>query len=203
MSPYNHKTKIKSYWIVIAVAVMLLIYLISVYNGLISKNEAVGQQWGNVENVYQARMDKTKNLLSIVKEAADFEKETLTTVVEARSKASSININADDLTPENMAKFEQAQKSFGSALSRLLVTVERYPELQAVQAFRDFQAQYEGMENRITVERRKFNEVAKTYNYKIKRFPGNIVNNMFGLNYEKKPYFEASEGAETAPDIKF
>ncbi len=171
------------------------------YNGMVSGEEAVESQWANVGVAYQARMDKTKNLIEIVKKAADFEKEALSDIVEARSKATSIQLSVDDLTPENLAKFQQAQGQLGASLGRLMAIAENYPTLQSVQAFRDFQAQYEGMENRIGVERRKFNETAKEFNKKIKKFPGNLFNAMFG--FEEKGYFEAQEGAEQAPEINF
>src|SRR5690606_36660402 len=145
--------------------------------------------------------DKTQNLVAIVKGAADFEQSTLTQVVEARAKATSINISPGDLTPEKVRAFEQAQSQFSGALSRLLVTIERYPDLKAVQGFRDFQAQYEGMENRIGVERRKYNDVARDFNTRIKRFPGNLLAGVFG--FTEKGYFEAREGTETAPEISF
>ena len=171
------------------------------YNSMVELDEGVGQQWSNVENAYQLRADKTKNLVEIVKGAAEFEKETLTGVIEARSNATKVQINANDLTPEKIQQFQQAQDKFSSALSRLLVTVERYPELKAVKGFQDFQAQYEGMENRIGVERRKYNEAAKGMNTKIKKLPGKIFNMFFG--FEEKGYFEAKEGTEDAPDISF
>ena len=185
----------------LGVIVLIAIWLGSFYNGLVGLNEDVARQWSNVENAYQLRADKTQNLVETVRGAANFERGTLTDVVEARSKASSVNLNAGDLSPEQIKQFEQAQAQFSSALSRLLVTVERYPELKAVQAFRDFQAQYEGMENRIGVERRKFNDVARDYNTRIKRFPGSMLAGMFG--FTEKGYFEASEGAERAPTISF
>ncbi|MFC1731231.1 LemA family protein [candidate division KSB1 bacterium] len=200
MSPYQ-KTKIKSSWIIIGIIAIIVIYAVSTYNGMVSSNENVEEQWGNVESAYQARLDKTNNLLEIVKGAANFERETLNEVIEKRTRATSVNIEANDLTQENLNKFQQAQDAFGSSLSRLLVVVEKYPELKAVQAFRDFQAQYEGMENRINVERRKFNQSAKKLNRKIKRFPNNVLNNFYG--FEEKPYFESVEGAEKAPQISF
>ncbi len=171
------------------------------YNGSIGLNEDVTKQWSNVENAYQLRADKTKNLVEIVKGAADFEKETLTGVIEARAKATSVNITPGDLSPENIKAFQDAQDQFSGALSRLMVTVERYPDLKAVQGFRDFQAQYEGMENRIGVERRKYNDVARDFNTRIKTFPGNMLAGMFG--FKEKGYFESQKGTENAPDIKF
>lgn len=180
---------------------LLVLWGISFYNGTVGLNEQVEKQWGDVLVRYQERADKTKNLLEIVKGAADFEQETLIGVIEARSKASSINLTADQLTPENLQAFEDAQAQFTGALSRLMVTVERYPDLKAVAAFRDFQAQYEGMENRISVERRKFNDVVRLYNTRIKRFPGKLLAGLFG--FEEKGYFKAQEGTENAPDISF
>jgi LemA protein len=164
-------------------------------------NEKVAEQWSNVENAYQLRADKTKNLVEIVKGAADFEKSTLTAVIEARAKATSIQLNANDLSPEKIAQFEEAQSKLSGALSRLMVTVEQYPNLKATDAFRDLQAQYEGMENRIGVERRRFNEVAREFNTKIKQFPGNLLAGTFG--FSEKGYFKAQEGADKAPDISF
>lgn len=180
---------------------VVALWLMSYYNGTITAAEAVEKTWGDVLVRYQERADKTKNLLEIVKGAADFEQETLREVIEARSKASSINLTADQLTPENLKAFEEAQAQFTGALSRLMVTVERYPDLKAVAAFRDFQAQYEGMENRISVERRKFNDAVRLYNLRVKRFPGNMLAGFFG--FAEKGYFQAAEGTENAPDISF
>lgn len=170
------------------------------YNSMVTKDEGVTAQWQQVEVTYQARMDKTKNLFEIVQGAADFERGTLKEVMEARSAATQIKLSVDDLTEENLAKFQKAQDAFGSSLGRLMAVAENYPQLQAVGAFRDFQAQYEGMENRIATERRRFNEVAQDYNTYIRRFPRNIWAGMFG--FDKRAYFQASEGAENAPDIK-
>lgn len=167
---------------------------------MVTMDEGVTAQWQQVEVAYQARMDKTKNLFEIVQSAADFEKTTLAEVMEARSKATSIQINADNITPEKLAEFEKAQNAFGSSLGRLMAVAENYPTLQSVQAFRDFQAQYEGMENRISTERMRFNEAAQGLNTYIRRFPKNIWAGMFG--FQKRAYFESQAGAETAPDIK-
>ena len=145
-------------------------------------------------------MDKTKNLFEIVQSAADFEKQTLTDVIAARSKATSINIDASNLTPEKLAEFQKAQDAFGTSLGRLMAVAEQYPQLQAVGAFRAFQAQYEGMENRIATERRRFNELGQDFNTSIRRFPRNIWARIFDFN--RRNYFESSEGAEVAPDIK-
>ncbi len=188
--------------IIIGVLVLMLGGgLYSSYNSMVSLDEDAKTQWSNVENAYQLRADKTKNLVEIVKGAADFEKETLTGVIEARSNATKVEIDANNLSAANIQQFQQAQDQFSSALSRLLVTVERYPELKAVKGFQDFQAQYEGMENRIGVERRKFNETVKVYNKKIRQLPGKFYNMFFG--FEEKGLFEAKEGTEEAPDISF
>jgi LemA protein len=187
--------------ITLAVVGLLVLWGITFYNGSIGLNEDVKKQWSNVENAYQLRADKTQNLVAIVKGAADFEQETLTGVIEARAKATSVSLNADQLTPENLQAFEQAQEQFSGALSRLMVTVERYPELKAVKGFQDFQVQYEGMENRIGVERRKYNDVAREFNSRVKRFPGNLLAGIFG--FTEKGYFESKEGTDVAPEIAF
>lgn len=187
--------------ITIAVIALLAFWGIGFYNGTIGLNEDVKKQWSNVENAYQLRADKTQNLVAIVKGAAEFEQETLTGVIEARAKATSVNVDVNDLTPENLQAFEQAQQQFTGALSRLMVTVERYPELKAVKGFQDFQVQYEGMENRIGVERRKYNDVAREFNNRIKRFPGNLLAGTFG--FTEKGYFESKEGTDVAPEIAF
>lgn len=191
------------YIALLAVAGLLLLVAFngcSNYNQLGRKDEGITAQWKQVEVAYQARMDKTKNLFEIVQSAADFERGTLKEVMEARSKATSIQINADNITPEKLAEFQKAQDAFGSSLGRLMAVAENYPQLQSVQAFRDFQAQYEGMENRISTERRRFNEVVQDYNTYIRLFPRNIWAGIF--NFEKRAYFSAAEGAETAPDIR-
>ena len=188
-------------YILLGIVVLLGIWFFSTYQGIIGADEKVAEQWSNVEVAYQARADKSKNLLEIVKGAAGYESQTLKDVVEARSRVAEIKMDANDLTPEKMKQFEEAQARLGGALSRLLV--EQYPNLQAVQAFRDFQTQYEGMENRISTARRDFNTAARTLNTKIRAFPGSMVNSLFGLNVEHKAYFERKEGTEEAPDIKF
>jgi len=170
------------------------------YNSMVTMDEGVTAQWKQVEVAYQARMDKTKNLFEIVQSAADFEKGTLKEVMEARSKATSITIDPSHITPEQLQAFEKAQNAFGSSLGRLMAVAENYPQLQSVQVFRDFQAQYEGMENRIATERRRFNEMAQELNTYVRRFPKNIWAGIFGI--EKRAYFAAQEGAENAPDIK-
>ena len=171
------------------------------YNDMVQKDEAVGGQWAQVENSYQRRADLIPNLVATVKGYAEFEKSTLTEVIEARAKATSVNIDASNLTPENMAKFQQAQGQLGGALSKLLVSVERYPELKANQNFLELQAQLEGTENRIAVERGRFNDVTKDYNTYIRQFPRNFIAGWF--DFEKKGYFEADAGSEEAPKVEF
>ncbi|NSW95116.1 MAG: LemA family protein [Bacteroidales bacterium] len=172
-----------------------------IYNNMVTMQEGVTSQWGNVETQYQRRADLIPNFVNTVKGAADFEQETLTKVIEARSKASQVTIDPTKMTAENLQQFQAVQSELSSALSRLLVVVEKYPELKATQNFRDLQVALEGTENRISVERRKFNEVAQSYNAYIKRFPQNILAGMFGFTV--KPYFESMEGAEKAPEVKF
>ena len=171
------------------------------YNTMVTLDEQVQSQWAQVENVYQRRADLIPNLVNSVKGAANFEKETLTQVVEARAKATSINVDPNDLTPENIQKFQNAQGELSQALGRLLMVTENYPQLKANQNFLELQAQLEGTENRITVERQKFNEVTQQYNSKIRSFPSNITASMFG--FEKKGYFQAEAGAQKAPTVQF
>jgi LemA protein len=186
----------------IGVLVLLVIFGVSSYNGLVQKQENVNQAWAQVENQYQRRSDLIPNLVNTVKGAADFEQETLTQVVEARSRATSIQLTPDDLNdPQRLQQFQQAQQQLSGALSRLLVTVERYPEIQANQNFRDLQTQLEGTENRIATERMRFNQTVQTYNTSIRSFPTNIFAGMFGFG--NKAYFEADEGAEEAPEVNF
>jgi LemA protein len=172
-----------------------------VYNGMVTMQETVTSQWGNVETSYQRRSDLIPNFVNTVKGAANFEQTTLTQVIEARAKATSVSIDPTKMTAENMQQFQQAQGQLGSAMSKLMVVVEKYPELKATQNFRDLQIELEGTENRISVERRKFNEVALTYNTYVKRFPQNFLAGMYG--FQAKPYFEATAGAEKAPEVKF
>lgn len=171
------------------------------YNTMVEKQEAVEAQWAQVENVYQRRMDLIPNLVATVKGYAEHESETLTGVIEARAKATSINIDASQLTEENMAQFQQAQDGLAQALSKLMVVKEQYPTLQANENFRDLSTQLEGCENRISVERQKFNTAARDYNTYIRKFPHNIMAGIF--NFEPKPYFTASEEAQTAPKVEF
>ena len=187
--------------IIIAAIVAIVGYCMSSYNSLVGQDEAVGTAWSNVENQYQRRVDLIPNLVNTVKGYASHEKETFEAVVSARVKATQTTVDIDDLTPEKIAAYQKAQGELGSALGRLLAITENYPELKANENFKELQAQLEGTENRISTERHKFNEVAKTYNTSIRRFPKNIIASMFG--FEKRPYFEAQEGAEKAPEVKF
>ncbi|MEJ2595069.1 MAG: LemA family protein [bacterium] len=197
--------KLKKSWIIIAIIVLLVIIGYSSfknsYNSMVTMEENVNGKWAQVENVYQRRADLIPNLVNTVKGYASHERETLEGVVEARAKATSVNVNAEQLTPETFARFQEAQEGLSSALSRLMVVVERYPDLKANQNFIELQAQLEGTENRIAVERMKFNEATQNYNTFIKVFPKNLLASMFG--FEKKPYFQAAEGAEQAPEVQF
>jgi LemA protein len=186
----------------IAIVVLgIVMWGTKVYNNMVTRNESVTSQWGNVETQYQRRNDLIPNFVNTVKGAANFEQSTLTQVIEARAKATSVTIDPTKMTAENMQQFQQAQGQVSSALSRLMVVVEQYPELKATQNFRDLQTELEGTENRISVERRKFNDVARDYNTFIKRFPNNFIAGSFG--FAAKPYFDAVEGADKAPEVKF
>lgn len=187
--------------IVAVVVIALFSWVKGMYNGMIDKEESVSSQWAQVENVYQRRADLIPNLVATVKGYAEHEQQVLTDVVAARSKATSVNLNADNMTEENLKAFQAAQDQLSGALSRLLVTVEKYPDLKANQNFMELQAQLEGTENRISVERQKFNDAVKNFNKTIRKFPANIFANMFG--FEKKAYFEAVAGAEVAPKVEF
>jgi len=197
--------KIKKSWIIIGVIVLLVVIGYSSfknsYNSMVVMDENVDGKWAQVENVYQRRADLIPNLVNTVKGYASHEKETLEGVIEARAKASSVNIDAGNLTPQSFQAFQQAQDGLSSALSKLMVVVERYPELKANQNFLELQAQLEGTENRIAIERKKFNEATQGYNTYIKVFPKNLMANMFG--FEQKPYFKAQEGAEKVPEVQF
>jgi LemA protein len=189
-------------WIIIA-AILLIVILWGVrrYNSFVTLEEGVTGQWANVENVYQRRADLIPNLVNTVKGYADFEQETLTRVIEARAKATSITIDPSDLSPQAIAAFQEAQDGLSSALSRLLVTIERYPDLKANQNFLELQSQLEGTENRIAVERRKFNEVTRSFNTATRKFPASVIAGITG--FDQKGYFEAVEGSETAPVVEF
>lgn len=186
---------------IIGLIVISFIYGYSTYNGLTKSDEAVNEAWAQVENVYQRRADLIPQLVSTVKGAADYERSTLENVIKARSEATSIKIDPSNMTEADLAKFQASQDQLSSSLNKLMVVVERYPELKANANFQTLQAQLEGTENRITVERKKFNEATKTYNASIRLFPKNIIAGMF--DFEKRPYFEAKAGAENAPSIEF
>ena len=191
----------KKYLIPIIVVVLLGLWVMSSYNGIVTKEESVNESWAKVESAYQRRSDLIGNLVNTVKGAADFEKSTLEAVINARSKATSVTIDPSNITPEQLAQFNQAQSGLSGALSRLLLTVERYPELKANQNFLELQSQLEGTENRINVARDRFNETVKPYNKHIRTFPNNLLAGVFG--FEKKAYFEAEEGSDKAPDVEF
>ena len=186
---------------IIVVIAAVAMWLISAYNGLVSKDESVSTAWSNVENQYQRRADLIPNLVNTVKGYAAHEKETLEAVVAARSKATQITVDPDNMTLEQLQEYQKAQGEIGAALGRLLAITEAYPDLKANENFKELQAQLEGTENRISVERRNFNEVARSYNTAIRTFPRTLIAGMFG--FEKRPYFEAEEGASSAPEVKF
>jgi LemA protein len=190
----------KMKWILMAVVMIPLLSSCG-YNTMVELDENVTASWAQVENVYQRRADLVPNLVNTVKGYAAHEQETLQGVVEARSKATSINLSADELNEQTLQNFQKAQEGLTSALSRLMVVMERYPDLKANQNFMDLQAQLEGTENRIAVERRNFNEATRAYNTYIRRFPRNLIAGMF--NFESKPYFEADAGASEVPEVQF
>ena len=184
------------------VALVALVSLNSCgYNTMTEKEEAVNKAWSNVENQYQRRSDLIPNLVNTVKGYAQHEQSTLTAVLEARSKATQITVNADDLTPEKLKEYQAAQGQVTSALGKLLAITEAYPDLKANENFKELQAQLEGTENRISVERRKLNEIVGDYNTYIRKFPQNIMASIFG--FEKRAYFEAEAGSEKAPKVEF
>ena len=187
--------------VIVAVVLVLFFWIKGMYNSMVRTDETVSQAWAQVENVYQRRADLVPNLVATVKGYAEHESSTLEAVVEARAKATQATVDPSTLSEEELARFMSAQNELGTAIGRLLVSVERYPDLKANQNFLELQAQLEGTENRITVESQKFNEAARNYNVTIRRFPNNIFAGMFG--FEKKGYFEASEGAEQAPVVSF
>jgi len=187
--------------ITLAVVAFVVLWGITAYNGVISAEENVESKWGNVQNVYQRRADLIPNLVATVKGYAAHEKSTLEEVTNARAKATQMTVNIDDLTPEKLREFQRAQGELSTALGRLIAITENYPDLKANQNFLELQAQLEGTENRINVERKSFNEAVQAYNIKIRRFPTVILAGMFNLR--KKPYFEAEAGSEVAPKVQF
>lgn len=181
---------------------IIVIWGVRVNNNLVSQEEEVNQSWAQVENQYQRRSDLIPNLVNVVQGAADFEQETITEVINARSRATSITVNPDDLSnPQLIEQFQEAQEQLSGALSRLLVTVERYPELRATGNFRELQTQLEGTENRISTERMRFNRSAQQFNTTLRRFPASMIAGILG--FESKAYFEASEGSEVPPEVNF
>ena len=197
--------KNKAVWITLAIIVVLLFagysWVKSTYNTMVTQDEGVKTAWSQVENQYQRRIDLIPNLVNTVKGYATHEKETLEGVVSARAEATKTTIDPSNLNEESMKKFQAAQGELSSALSRLMVVLERYPDLKANQNFSELQAQLEGTENRISVERKRFNETAQTYNTYIRSFPTNILAGMFG--FQPKAYFSAESGAEKAPKVEF
>lgn len=187
--------------VVVALVLILFFWIKGMYNSMVRMDENVSQAWAQVENVYQRRADLIPNLVAAVKGYAEHESSTLQAVVDARAKATQVTVDPSTLSENELSKFMEAQDELGAAIGRLLVSVERYPDLKANQNFLDLQAQLEGTENRIAVERRKFNEAARDYNVTIRKFPDNIFAGMFG--FEKKGYFEASEEASQVPVVSF
>lgn len=195
------KKSLISIAVVAVVLVAGFIWVKNTYNSLVSSSEEVSAAWAQVENVYQRRADLIPNLVATVKGYAEHESETLAAVVEARSKATSVTISPEELNEESIAAFQAAQNNLSGALGRLIAIAENYPELKASQNFSELQAQLEGTENRISVERQKFNDTALAYNKQVKMFPSNIVASIFGL--KQKGYFKAAEGAQNAPVVEF
>ena len=191
----------KKWIILIIIAVAAGLGLMSSYNGLVKAETEIDSVWANVESSYQRRADLIPNLVNTVKGQANFEQQTLTTVIEARAKATQTKIDPSNLTEEQLNEFQQNQNQVGSALSRLLVTVEQYPQLKANEGFMNLQAQLEGTENRINVARNKFNEAARIYNEKVRQFPTKLAAMIFG--FKAKPYFKSATGAENAPTVNF
>ncbi len=187
--------------IIIAIIALLVLWFVKLNNRMVAAEEKAVQAWSQVENVYQRRSDLIPNLVATVKGAADFERGTLEAVIEARAKATSVTVDPSNLTEESMAAFQSAQDNLSQSLGRLMVVIERYPELKANQNFLELQAQLEGTENRITVERRSFNETVQSYNTLIRKFPNSIIAGIAG--FEKKAYFKAAEGADKAPVVEF
>lgn len=193
--------KNKGLWIVLAVVAVVVVWGVSTYNGFISLGERVDNAWSQVENQHQRRLDLIPNLVNTVKGYAVHEKQTFEQVVEARAKATQVVVDAENLTAEKLAEYNEAQNAVGSALGRLMAIGEAYPELKASNNFMELQAQLEGTENRIAVARKDFNDSVRAFNVKIKRFPSNLIAQMFG--YEPKVYFEAAPNAAAAPAVEF
>lgn len=188
-------------WVVIAIVAVVAIYLFTGYNGLVTQEETVNQSWSNLQSQYQRRTDLIPNLVSTVKGYTSYEKSTLEAVVNARAKATQTTLNADNLNEQSLQQFQQAQGELSTALGRLMMVVERYPELKASDQFQQLQAQLEGTENRINESRNLYNESVKTYNIKVRRFPMSVVAGLFG--FHKKAMFQAEAGAQKAPQVEF
>lgn len=184
--------------IIIVVVAIILLWGVGIYNGFVKKQENMAKAWGQVENVYQRRADLVPNLVAIVKNYAEYEQGTILAVTEARTKAANATVNTENFDEKEFAAYEAAQEELGTAMNRLIVAVENYPDLKASENYLTLQAQLAGCENRILTERQRFNEVAKVYNQSVRRFPSSIIAKMFG--FEKRPYFEADEGADRAPE---
>jgi LemA protein len=199
----NKKFALGCLVVVLVVALIGVVYVTGIYNSLVGLDQKVQAQWGQVENQYQRRADLIPNLVETVKGAAAFEQDTFTAVTEARAKVGQVQINPGQLTPEAFAQFQQAQDGLSSALSRLMVVVEKYPELKATENFKQLQAQLEGTENRVAVERMRFNEAAQAFNTRRNRFPAVLIAGFFGSKFADKPFFKAAPGSETAPKVKF
>lgn len=193
--------KNKGLWITLAVVAVVVVWGVSTYNGFVTRGEKVENAWSQVENQYQRRLDLIPNLVNTVKGYAAHEQQTFEAVVAARAQATQVVVDADSLTPEKLAEYNKAQGEVGAALGRLMAIGEAYPELKASNNFMELQAQLEGTENRIAVARKDFNEAVRAYNVKTKRFPSNLIANLFG--YDQKAYFEATAGAENAPVVEF
>jgi LemA protein len=199
----NKKFAIGCLAVVLVGLLIAAVGVTGIYNSLVGLDQKVQAQWGQVENQYQRRADLVPNLVETVKGAAAFEQTTFTAVTEARAKVGQVQLNAGQLTPDGLAKFQEAQDGLSSALSRLMVVVEKYPELKATENFKELQAQLEGTENRVATERMRFNEAAQAFNTRRNRFPAVIIAGFFGSKFADKPFFKAQAGAEAAPKVKF
>lgn len=191
----------KNVLIVLGIIAVFAFWVMSKYNGLVPLDENVKKTWAEVQNQYQRRADLIPNLVNTVKGAANFEQKTLTDVIEARAKATQMNVNANDLTPEKLKEFQAAQGQLSQALGRLMMITENYPQLKANQNFLDLQTQLEGTENRTTVARKDYNNSVEIYNSSVRKFPVNMIAGMFGLKV--RPTFEADQAAQKAPTVDF
>ena len=185
-------------FIIVIIIGLILLWGWSIYNGLVKKQEAMASAWSQVENVYQRRADLVPNLVAVVKNYAEYEQETLTAITEARAKATASTVNMEHFDDMEFSHFESVQKELGNSLNRLIVSIENYPDLKASENYQSLQTQLTGCENRIQTERQRFNEATKAYNQSIRKFPNNLIAKLLG--FEKRPYFEADEGAEKVPE---